>query len=72
MIVDGWARTGDKGYYDDNENLFIIGRYKELIKYRMAHVIINFPEYFLCKFYFVDDICALVSRWCRRTSRNIC
>jgi len=37
-IVDGWVHTGDQGYYDENENLFVIGRYKELIKYRMAHV----------------------------------
>ena len=41
MIRDGWCHTGDKGYYDSNENIFIIGRYKELIKYRMAHVLIE-------------------------------
>jgi len=38
-IINGWYHTGDKGYYDNNENLFVIGRYKELIKYRMAHVL---------------------------------
>jgi len=38
-IKDGYIHTGDKGYYDDNENLFVIGRFKELIKYRMAHVV---------------------------------
>jgi len=37
-VIDGWLHTGDKGYYDTDENVFVIGRYKELIKYRMAHV----------------------------------
>ena len=38
FIRDGWAHTGDKGYYDEKEQVFIIGRYKELIKYRNIHV----------------------------------
>jgi len=38
-IQDGWIHTGDKGYYDTDEHLFVIGRFKELIKYRMAHVV---------------------------------
>ena len=38
FMRDGWCYTGDKGYYDTDENVFVIGRYKELIKYRMAHV----------------------------------
>ena len=41
MIRDGWCHTGDKGYYDSNENIFIIGRYKELIKYLNSHVFIQ-------------------------------
>jgi len=38
-VREGWIHTGDKGYYNNDENIFIIGRFKELIKYRMAHVV---------------------------------
>merc|ERR1712071_699905 len=37
-IRDGWFHT-DKGYYDNDENVFVVGRFKEMIKYRMAHVV---------------------------------
>lgn len=38
MMRQGWSHTGDKGYYDQDENVFIIGRYKECIKYSIYHV----------------------------------
>jgi 4-coumarate--CoA ligase len=32
MLEGNWLRTGDIGYYDKEENLFIVDRLKELIK----------------------------------------
>lgn len=31
---NGWLLTGDLGYYDKNEDFFIVDRLKELIKYK--------------------------------------
>jgi len=55
LIRDGWCHTGDKGYYDTNGNVFIIGRYKELIKYRMAHVVPTNIETYLMTHEAVED-----------------
>lgn len=32
MFVDGWLRTGDLGYYDENKMFYLTDRLKELIK----------------------------------------
>ncbi|KAI7724971.1 hypothetical protein M8C21_011192, partial [Ambrosia artemisiifolia] len=33
-IVNGWLHTGDIGYIDDDDEVFIVDRLKELIKYK--------------------------------------
>merc|ERR1711970_717182 len=37
-IVDGWLHSGDIGYYDENKNVFIVDRLKELIKVKGLQV----------------------------------
>ena len=38
---EGWLHTGDIAYYDEDEYFFIVGRLKELIKYKGFQVIIR-------------------------------
>lgn len=43
---NGWLHTGDVGFIDDEENVFIIDRIKELIKYKGFQVSLIFPTSF--------------------------
>ena len=40
----GWLKTGDMGYYDDQGNVFVVSRLKELIKYKAFQVISIFLD----------------------------
>lgn len=35
---EGWLKTGDIVYYDEDEFLFVVDRIKDLLKYRSWHV----------------------------------
>lgn len=38
MDEEGWLHTGDIGYVDEEDEVFIVERLKELIKYKGFHV----------------------------------
>lgn len=37
-IREGWLHSGDMGYYDENEDFYVVDRLKELIKYKAYQV----------------------------------
>jgi len=38
LVEDGWLRTGDVGYVDDDQYFYVVDRIKELIKYKAWQV----------------------------------
>lgn len=74
MLRNGWSHTGDKGYYDENENIFIIGRYKECIKYSIYHVSLSFSNRtrsIECSTALLTETFQLRCRWYHPTSKSM-
>lgn len=38
LVGDGWMRTGDIGYFDSDQRVYLVDRLKELIKYKARQV----------------------------------
>lgn len=56
---DGWYRTGDMAYFDEDECLFVIGRYKEIFKYEASWVIPSEVEYIINQHEKVHQSCVM-------------
>ena len=45
MDAEGWLHTGDVGYIDDDGDVFIVDRIKELIKYKGFQVLVSLLDF---------------------------
>ncbi|GLJ27063.1 hypothetical protein SUGI_0530580 [Cryptomeria japonica] len=59
---NGWLHTGDIGYIDDDEELFIVDRVKELIKYKAFQVAPAELEAILVKHPFIADVAVVAQK----------
>jgi 4-coumarate--CoA ligase len=56
---EGFFKTGDAGYYDECDNLYIVGRYKEIIKVSGFVVSLVELENILCGYEPIKEVCVI-------------
>ncbi|XP_063702828.1 probable 4-coumarate--CoA ligase 1 [Culicoides brevitarsis] len=56
---DGWICSGDLGYFDEEGYLFIVGRIKELIIYKGAHIAPGSIEKLVKEYTGLSQVCAV-------------
>lgn len=57
--VDGFLLTGDIGHFDENNNLFVVDRKKEFIRYKECYVKPSQIEMFLVGFDDIENACVI-------------
>ncbi|KAH8300227.1 hypothetical protein KR044_011966, partial [Drosophila immigrans] len=57
--ADGWFHVGDLGYFDSDNNLFVIDRKKDLLRYNGFHYSPNDIEKIIMEMPEVQDVCVV-------------
>ncbi|KAH8416212.1 hypothetical protein KR222_011556 [Zaprionus bogoriensis] len=57
--AQGWFHMGDLGYFDDDGNLFVVDRKKDLLKYKSMHYTPNEIEKIIAELPEVQDVCVV-------------
>ncbi|XP_018489274.2 4-coumarate--CoA ligase 4-like [Raphanus sativus] len=59
---DGWLHTGDIGFVDDDDEIFIVDRLKELIKFKGYQVAPAELEALLISHHFIEDVAVVAMK----------
>ncbi|XP_034477929.1 luciferin 4-monooxygenase [Drosophila innubila] len=58
-LQNGWINLGDLGYFDDDNNLFLVDRKKDLLKYKSCHYWPNELEQIISELPEVRNVCVV-------------
>lgn len=61
-LQDGWINLGDLGYFDDDNNLYLVDRKKDLLKYKSKHYWPNEIEQVIAELPEVKHVCVVGAR----------
>ncbi|XP_061395145.1 uncharacterized protein LOC133330749 [Musca vetustissima] len=59
FVEDGWVRSGDMGYFNDEGNLFIVDRRQDIMKYNNYHFSPGSIEKVISELSDVADVCVI-------------
>ncbi|XP_016946525.1 luciferin 4-monooxygenase [Drosophila biarmipes] len=58
-LQDGWINLGDLGYFDEDNNLYLVDRKKDLLKYKSKHYWPNEIEQIIAELPEVEHVCVV-------------